>query len=131
MELEQLLDFAATRDIEIAFHSPSFSCQKGLWLPKFNTISLLTGMGEINTRCTLAHELGHWAKGHCGCGGKEELQADRWAASYLISGLEFRMAAELHDGHPGAIAEALGVTRHLVEVYWQMCQCKGFQALAS
>lgn len=127
MELERLFDFAIAHDVEVTFHDLTFSRKKGLWFPDFNAISLLEGMGEINTRCTLAHELGHWAKGHCGCGGKEELQADRWAARLLISPLEFEVAAEQFDGHAGAIAEALGVTRHMVEVYWHWTQCARYR----
>lgn len=130
MVLNELLEYATRHGIEVVRHDITVCSQKGLWLPRIRTISLLDGMGEINTCCTLAHELGHFSRGHSSCGGRDELQADRWAAQRLISDLEFRLAAEMCDDHPGAIAEALGVTRHMVEVYWQMRQCRGRQALA-
>lgn len=74
-------------------------------------------------RTALAHELGHAYYGHHPPASRaehsrQEAQADRYAANLLISPTEYALAERLYGPHPGAIADELEVTRHLVEV-WQ------------
>lgn len=68
----------------------------------------------------LAHEIGHWHYGHDWSRdhdrARDERQADKYAARLLIAPDDYRAAENLVGPHPGAVAEELGVTRHLVEV---------------
>lgn len=92
---------------------------KGAWLPDPRVISLQYGMSDTQTRCTLAHELGHALQHHPACAeDKLEHQADKWAATVLIDPDDYAQAEHIHDGHPGAIADELGVTLHLLAT-WQ------------
>ena len=71
-------------------------------------------------RETLAHEGGHaywghdWTRDHDR--ERDERLADQYAARLLITRDAYAAAEELCDGHPGAIARELGVTRRLVEL---------------
>lgn len=113
---KNLHNLATLHHIHITWHTGG---PKGAWLPSTRQISLRAGMSDTQTLCTLAHELGHALQRHHACSdGKQERQADKWAANTLIDVDEYAQAEILHDGHPGAIADELGVTRHIVEA-WQ------------
>ncbi|CAM4152752.1 ImmA/IrrE family metallo-endopeptidase [Corynebacterium belfantii] len=75
-------------------------------------------MGDRETLCTLAHELGH---AHYGDppehDGWREKRADRFAARILITPGEYAVAERLHGPCPGAIAYELGVTAHLIQAW--------------
>ena len=52
---------AATHGITITTHTGG---EKGRWYSNTRTISIRRDLGWVNTRCTLAHELGHAICGH-------------------------------------------------------------------
>lgn len=91
----------------------------GGWFPTARLILLQPGLGWRNRLHTLAHELGHAHYGHPrGHYPKHEIQADVFAARLLISEQAYAEAERIFDGHPGAIADELGVTRSLLAT-WQ------------
>jgi len=64
------------------------------WSPAQEVILMRPGLLQVERRCSLAHELGHRKLGHSGqChyadasrqGVRDEIAADRWAASRLVS----------------------------------------------
>ena len=86
-------------------------------------ISLRRGLGPVNRRCALAHELGHLIAGHDPAAAgwiraRQERQADEFAARLLISPIEYALAEQLHGPSLSAIAHELGVTVHLATT-WQ------------
>lgn len=122
-DLEQL---AETMGITIVTHRDG---EKGRWNPSCRTISLRHGLHPTQALCTLAHELGHAHHNHrpsasgllC---GRQEREADVWAARVLVDEDDY-VAAEVEcGGHVGAVAEALGVTVWVVrtwrEAFYQM-----------
>lgn len=116
IELEEL---AAMWGVTIIHHAGG---AKGYSWVERGIISLRHGLGDVQARCTLAHELAHHYYGDTpGVDGKraafQERRADRWAAERLISASDYALAERLHGPHPGAIATELGVTRALVEVW--------------
>jgi Zn-dependent peptidase ImmA (M78 family) len=82
-----------------------------------HTKSLLT------QRVTLAHECGHWVFGHDWTDahdrGRDETQADTYAARLLISAAEYADAERTVGAHPGALARELNVTPKLIELWRQ------------
>lgn len=85
-------------------------------------ITIRAGLGPINYRCTLAHEIGHHVLGHDPAAtgwiqDRQERRADEYAARLLISPADYAAAEHAHGPHPGAIAAALEVTVHMVEVF--------------
>lgn len=111
---------AATHGITITTHTGG---EKGRWYSNTRTISIRRDLGWVNTRCTLAHELGHAICGHDSKAEgwfkeRQEHEADTWAANLLIGQDEYMDAELIHGSCPGAIALELGVTVHLVRV-WQ------------
>lgn len=110
---------AATHGITITTHTGG---EKGRWYSNTRTISIRRDLGWVNSRCTLAHELGHAFCGHDSKAEgwfkeRQEHEADTWAANSLISQKEYKDAELTHEAHSGAIALELGVTVHLVEVW--------------
>lgn len=79
-------------------------------------ITLRPGMGPIQARCTLMHELGHAHYGHTGVSGKQELLADRWAAYRLID-FEDVLAAAAIEAHTHEVAHVLGVLPSVLKTY--------------
>lgn len=117
MTIDELETMATHLGITITTHNGP---PKGRYQP--GVISLSRNMGNLNLRCTLAHELGHavhaddphatgWLK------ARQECRADEYAARLLIDTTEYQLAEHLHGPHPGAIAAELGVTVHLVQVW--------------
>lgn len=104
---------------------------KALWTPDNRTVWLRPDLHPIERKCALAHELGHAAGGHTHQTGvlaaRQELHADRYAAHLLISAQAYADAERDFGPHTGALAQALEVTRHLVEVWrryppnWSSC----------
>ncbi|ASE56571.1 ImmA/IrrE family metallo-endopeptidase [Corynebacterium jeikeium] len=98
---------------------------KGWYHHHTRTISLRSDLRAANYRCTLAHELAHALRGDEPTGNphfdaRSERAADYMAAEMLISRAEYELAERLHDGHEGAIARELGVTRHLLATWKKM-----------
>lgn len=79
-------------------------------------ITLRPGMGPIQARCTLMHELGHAHYGHTGVSGKQELLANRWAAYRLVDFEQLLNVAPVEQSTPG-IAAALNVLPSVLETY--------------
>jgi Zn-dependent peptidase ImmA (M78 family) len=105
--------------IEYALLPPD---RDGEYRHKHKVIRLRRGMASRLHRSVLAHELAHavfddrpsrFGPVHA----KQERRADEWAALRLIRHDEYRAAEELHAGHPGAIAQELGVVLSIVEAY--------------
>ena len=81
------------------------------------TVRLLSGLGAVQWRSTLAHELGHAHHGHWWPSLKHENQADSYAARLLISPTDWSAAISAHPDNPLSVAAELGVLPRLVEVY--------------
>ncbi|WP_296103041.1 ImmA/IrrE family metallo-endopeptidase [uncultured Corynebacterium sp.] len=114
---------AATHGITITTHTGG---EKGRWYSNTRTISIRRDLGWVNAHCTLAHELGHALNSHdsrveAWLRGRQEREADIFAANVLIDPSEYKSAELLYGPHPGAIAHELGVTNHLVEVWRETC----------
>lgn len=84
-------------------------------------ISLRDNLTERQLVSTLAHEIGHAIRGDVPTGtaydARAERAADHFAATYLISPVEYALAEEIHGTALDAIANELGVTTHLLEVW--------------
>lgn len=74
----------------------------GYWVPDHNLIVLRSGMRRVVERSVLGHELAHAALGHEGSSPRNELQADRLAAHFMVD--------------PGVFAEAVRFCSSLSEV---------------
>lgn len=114
--LDDLKEFCVRQGIYLTSHSDGN--QKGIWLPQWKIISLHQNLGDIQARCTLAHELGHWHAGDIGCDeyhGKEERKADFYAARMLISRAEYQMCEDMYGCDLPTLAHHLKVTVHTVK----------------
>lgn len=119
MDLDRMLDAVAiSRRIVVLTHEGG---EKGRYYhPRL--ISLRAGLGPVNRRCTLAHELAHAIHGDDPAAtgwlrARQEARADQQAADWLIDPAAYAEAEALHGPHPGALAAELGVTVHLVQVW--------------
>ncbi|QXB17865.1 protein of unknown function [Corynebacterium coyleae] len=97
--------------------------ETGGWFPEHDLILLAPGLHPIEQRCTLAHELGHVTHEHrAGITGwlkaRQEQQADRFAATLLISPIEYELAERLYGHSPNLLAQELDVTTNIVTT-WQ------------
>lgn len=86
-------------------------------------ISLRCGLGPVNRRCTLAHELAHHVLQHDPQAvgwirDRQERQADQWAARLLISPVEYATLETIYGPHPTLLAHELGVTVKVLKT-WQ------------
>lgn len=115
ISVDALIDVAERRGYCIRWHKHG---PKAAWIPP-HTISLRTGMTDVATLCSLAHELGHAEAGDPpGHTGTAEIRADRFAARLLIDPAEYRAAELIYGHHPARLAHELGVTTHLITT-WQ------------
>ena len=105
---------AETLGVHITYHRAG---QPGWYNHHRKQISLRHGMSTPQENSVLAHELGHAVHGDTGHGTRQENRADQFAANLLISEDDCRLAEILYGPHPGAIAQGLGVTIHLVQVW--------------
>ena len=112
---------AALMGVKITTHQGG---PKGFYCDRDWLISLRDDLSDIGRRCTLAHELGHAYYRHAPVGGylgqRQERQADEFAARILISPAEYALAEQIQGTDLYALAEELGVTAHIVEV-WRKC----------
>lgn len=116
--IDALIDVAEARGYTVHWHRGG---PKGAWIPHANAVSIRHGMSDIETLCTLAHELGHaHYNDPPGCMPRYEQRADRFAARLLISPTEYAAAETLYGPHPARIAHELGVTTHLIHVWRTM-----------
>lgn len=76
-------------------------------------------MDDVQTLCSLAHELGHAhyddPPGHH---GMMELRADKFAAKLLINPDDYRIIENEYGPHPSHLAHELGVTVNVLKT-WQ------------
>lgn len=104
--------------VRIQYHQGSL---KGCYLHHVKVISLRDDLTDRQLVSTLAHEIGHAIRGDVPTGtvfdARAERAADHFAATYLISPVEYALAEELHGTALDAIANELGVTTHLLEVW--------------
>lgn len=122
LDLEQL---AEEMGVMVVTHTGG---KKGGWNPVTRTVSLREGMHEVQTLCTLAHELGHAHYRHqFGATGlareQQEREANEWAAILLIDENDY-MAAEISCDSISSIAHELGVTILMVGI-WRQLYAKG------
>ncbi|WP_187974068.1 ImmA/IrrE family metallo-endopeptidase [Corynebacterium poyangense] len=120
MSTDDLFALAESMGLKIEWHSGRAS---GYYHHHEGVISLREGLTDPMLRCTLAHEIAHAIRGDNPCdtewaNRRMERAADLLAASLLISVEDYAQAEILHGPTPAAIAQELGVTRHILET-WQ------------
>ncbi|MGQ7788155.1 ImmA/IrrE family metallo-endopeptidase [Nesterenkonia sp. K-15-9-6] len=91
----------------------------GLYCAQTHTIHLRSGMGTVQWRTTLAHELGHAHWGHTMTCPKTERQADEYAARLLIPPTRWEAATTEADTVE-ALSQELLVLPNLVRVAAQI-----------
>ncbi|MDK8450956.1 ImmA/IrrE family metallo-endopeptidase [Corynebacterium mastitidis] len=122
LSTNDLIGLAEAEGITVEWHP---SGPKGMWMPTRRAISIRYGLSDEQTRCTLAHELGHAYYGHpAGHDAQYERDAWRYAARLLISPEDYAAAERVYGPEPRIIAAQLGVTQYLVGVWSQMWQTK-------
>lgn len=118
---EELMSRAATSGVRVQW-ADLRGCF-GLYEDDRRVILLDLCLTEYQTRSTMAHELSHalWRdrptanlREH----ERRERRADAEAARDLISASEYALAEKLVGPDPGALAEELGVSKWVIEV-WQ------------
>ena len=116
INVDALIDVAQAQGYRIRWHRGG---PKAAWVPHKRTITLRVGMDDVQTLCSLAHELGHAhyddPPGHYGA---HELRADRFAAKLLINPDDYRIIEHTYGPHPSLIAHELGVTVKVLKT-WQ------------
>lgn len=90
--------------------------------PGDNTIQLTPGMRGRVLRSVLAHEIAHHVLGHYPTDfgpirKRQETEANRWAAGYLITPEAYAEAERDRNGHAPSIAYDLNVSDELVVIY--------------
>ncbi|WP_424462999.1 ImmA/IrrE family metallo-endopeptidase [Pseudoclavibacter helvolus] len=90
--------------------------EPGRWHAPWHLIILRSGMPPIQDRCILAHELGHACMGHTTSTPKQERQADRWAATHLITAEHLTHIAAFSPD-PGIWCRELQVTPRILDTY--------------
>jgi predicted Zn-dependent protease len=93
-------------------------------------ITLRPGLGPIQLKCTLMHELGHAHYGHVGVTGKQEALANRWAAYRLIDFDDVLALASVEQSSSG-VAASLEVMPDVLETYLQLLTRAQLGALRS
>lgn len=118
MTIEELIAFAQRAGARVYF-LPLTGLNGALSIE--GDILINSRLTQAAQRVTLAHELGHLAKGHDWSmehdKARDERQADLYAARLLIDAQAYAAAENLFEGCVGSIAKELGVTRRLVELW--------------
>ncbi|MGX1738579.1 ImmA/IrrE family metallo-endopeptidase [Corynebacterium flavescens] len=113
--LDALIDVAEGRGYRVLWHRRG---PKAAWLPRRHAVTLQVGMGDADTLCSLAHELGHAhyndPPGHF---GPHEIRADRFAAKLLVSPIDYAAAEALYGPHHTLLAHELGVTVKVLKTW--------------
>ncbi|WP_404285400.1 ImmA/IrrE family metallo-endopeptidase [Glutamicibacter arilaitensis] len=86
-------------------------------------ITLHPDLSPVQYRCTLMHELGHAHYGHQGVTGKQEAQANRWAAHQLLS-LDDVMEHAKTELHAQELAALLGVLPTVLQTFVETLDIK-------
>lgn len=125
----------ACRELGIPIRRMRLRDTWGAWVPQYETIVLAEGLGPIQERCVLAHELEHALSrdvGPCGCGPyaertavrnrfttltrRQESRADRRAARKLIEISELAEAAQWAFDDLTVLATHLRVTERMLRI---------------
>ncbi|MGN6301903.1 MAG: ImmA/IrrE family metallo-endopeptidase [Angustibacter sp.] len=110
---------------DILVHRCRLDEAKGWWCPDERVILLDDRLDRRETRCVLAHELGHVVLGHTGLpdvagadrlSARIEVAADRWAARRLLPGGQLRRALALYPDDEAAAAAELDVTAEVLRL---------------
>lgn len=117
-KLNDLLGLADALGLHVQYHAGRGT---GYYLHHVKVISLRDDLTDRQLVSTLAHEIGHAIRGDVPTGTvfdqRAERAADHFAATYLISPVEYALAEEIHGTALDALANELGVTTHLLEVW--------------
>lgn len=118
--LRKLMRAAADMGVEVHMSHMDDPDVLGCYDNNNRRIYISFGLTPDEVCSTLAHELGHAFYGDDGSTPANERRAQRYAAQLLIDPNDYARA-ERENSDVWAIAEALGVTVELVEVYQQQC----------
>lgn len=113
--------YAESQGVEVIERCLPNTWPRALYIPELNTIYLEARQPHCYKRVNLAHELGHAVLGHTRpqtewWEARQELQADIFAARLLINSSDYAHLEASYESDI-AIAEELGVTPHLLEVW--------------
>lgn len=96
----------------------------GVYDEELKTILIDQNMTNVQKRCTLVHELCHWAHGDKGCGiwssKHAEVRAQQETALLLIDPVEYSREERDNDADAYRISCELDVTLFVVETYRNM-----------
>ena len=114
--------FALAESQGIAVQDAELRTFRGFYVPEYRTIVLSSLLNGTQKQCTFAHELGHAHYGDATAPNEyvdesQERRANEWAATLLIDPYEYERAETLYGPHPGGLAQALGVTREIIEAF--------------
>ena len=109
-------------DLDVTIASASLpGNMEGCYDRSSNTILIDRGMTYTQKRCTLLHELIHWAHKDSTKNGlfgtRVEHRTRRETALKLIDPLEYRTAETMYEGDPYQIACELDVTLRVIQDY--------------
>ncbi|OHQ65218.1 hypothetical protein HMPREF2657_09265 [Corynebacterium sp. HMSC072B08] len=117
--LSMLLEQANVRLIETPKLGVTFNA---VYHAESRTIFVRWGIDPVTRRCAIAHELGHAIYGDTESSPLTERRADKWAATNLITLDDVNVAAENNDGVLSAMAADIGVTPHMLELWFELHQ---------
>lgn len=117
---------AESLGLEVVYGRPRLG-GKGAWRPDEQVIVIRADLLWRQERCTLAHEIQHALAGDTPSPfgplrWVQESRADRRASDLLVDAGEFAAAEELLGPYPGAIADELDVTLHVLSVWQATCR---------
>ena len=120
-ELERLAESFGIR-IDTDYEGELAVTDLGGYFTSDRRILIRPGLGAINRKCVIAHELAHALRddsptGHPHFDQRMERATDRLAAALLISPIEYATAEILYGPHEGAIAKELGVTKKMLTTW--------------
>ena len=94
----------------------------GEWWPDHHTVVIDPTLTARQERCTVAHEAGHVALNHTGCGEHDETAADEWAAARLLTDEMFAGAERLYGRDPAAMGEELDLMPWVIRAYRRLLE---------
>jgi hypothetical protein len=116
MRLTLLLEHAADLGLDVEWEDLG-DVRRGHYLHDEELIVLNRRLTRAQATATLAHEIGHAVFGDVRSTPRAERRASEFGASLVIDVAEYERAERLVGPHPGALADELGVTPHLVEAW--------------
>jgi Zn-dependent peptidase ImmA (M78 family) len=117
--VHELLHFATQNGVQVhATHLPEGIL--GEWDEQAHRIWFDIRLTPAEQRSVIAHELGHWYYGHTCSTGRNERQADCFAAALLINPDEYARIEQISDDVE-YIADELQVTEEVISDYRRYC----------